>query len=537
MPILLFLLPLLLFTSCSNDNNDREQDLEERETQLLEMISLPLINSDNLSNYSFNGKCLIPAEEEEQEQEEEEEGREEEQPQPPEELEQQVQDITYAFTSPTSELPAQSGHTTCHDGIWEVTGLQLNSFPDGDIELQLTFYSYTLSSSIHKDTISPKLTLSVNPDIYIRNAFYQLTGTCDEGGEVTMSITETEDRVQVPCVIEDGETDGLWRVEVDFSNKEDGEYSVVLNFADSVGNEMADALTHTLTKDITPPQLDLNLDTMANSSNQRNFTLQGACGSPGKKVNITVKDTYLSNSPDCTEDNTWSFTTSMYNYDDGGITIHLTHLDDAGNEARFTGELQKDTVSPILNSDTPITLPVNGLRGVGGNIDFILHFQEKVTVDTTGGTPNLTISISSVHRNANYNSGSGESDLTFRYTVQTTDPNSTSITLSDLILLNNGVIADLAGNTWNATTLSSSMLLREITIRTSGIHSRMARSHLAEEASTTYQCPHPLEVLIGGSESECWGAPAAGEKRYLRLHNGVLDITTTPIYHQEWNDK
>ena len=55
----------------------------------------------------------------------------------------------------------------------------------------------------------------------------------------------------------------------------------------------------------------------------------------------------------------------------------------------------------------------------GGNIDVLVRFNEEVTVDTSGGTPFVVITNDTPARNlqADYLSGSGSNELTFRETI------------------------------------------------------------------------------------------------------------------------
>jgi hypothetical protein len=102
-----------------------------------------------------------------------------------------------------------------------------------------------------------------------------------------------------------------------------------------------------------------------------------------------------------------------------------------------------DTTPPAVTS---VSVPANATYVAGQNLDFMVNFDEAVTVNTGGGTPYVSVTLATggtVH--ASYLSGSGTSALTFRYTVGagTLDPDGVTVgALSD----NGGTLKDASGN-------------------------------------------------------------------------------------------
>ena len=129
----------------------------------------------------------------------------------------------------------------------------------------------------------------------------------------------------------------------------------------------------------------------------------------------------------------------------GGATIR----DLAGNNATLTftplstPNVRIDTTAPVINSVTP---PSAGQYGVGQQLNFTFNFSEIVNVT---GTPSFTITIGTTNVSATYVSGSGSSQLLFRYTVLAGQNDSNGIAVSSPIVLNGGTIRDSALN--NAT--------------------------------------------------------------------------------------
>jgi ELWxxDGT repeat protein len=128
-----------------------------------------------------------------------------------------------------------------------------------------------------------------------------------------------------------------------------------------------------------------------------------------------------------------------------GGTIKDTNGNDAvlSFTAPDTSGVLVDGVAPTITS---VTGPAAGTYIVGQNLDFTVQFDDTVVVDTTGGTPRLVLTIGSTTQYATYQSGSGTSTLTFRYTVQAGDEDSDGIAVASPIDLNGGTIKDTNGN-------------------------------------------------------------------------------------------
>ncbi|MCD9460038.1 choice-of-anchor D domain-containing protein [Marinibactrum halimedae] len=132
----------------------------------------------------------------------------------------------------------------------------------------------------------------------------------------------------------------------------------------------------------------------------------------------------------------------------GGTTYNLAAADDfvsavtVGNIADSTNGI---TVSGTEPTVTSVGVPSNGTYSATQNLDFTVNFSENVTVNTTGGSPTVAITIGSTTRQATYQSGSGTSALVFRYTVQTGDQDTDGIAVGALAL-NGGTLRDAPGN-------------------------------------------------------------------------------------------
>ncbi len=117
------------------------------------------------------------------------------------------------------------------------------------------------------------------------------------------------------------------------------------------------------------------------------------------------------------------------------------------NGVGSTSGVLVDAVAPTVTS---VTVPSNATYITGQNLDFTVNFNENITVNTTGGTPQVTITIGSNASQATYQSGSGTSALLFRYTVQTGELDTDGIAIGTLAA-NGGTLQDAADNNANLT--------------------------------------------------------------------------------------
>jgi hypothetical protein len=112
----------------------------------------------------------------------------------------------------------------------------------------------------------------------------------------------------------------------------------------------------------------------------------------------------------------------------------------SGANTNPAGALLVDTSAPTVSSVT--ASPASGTLIAGSVVMLTVNFSENVAVNTTGGTPTLTLSDGGT---ATYTGGSGTGALTFSHTVAA-GQSTADLTVS-AFNLNGGTIADLAGNT------------------------------------------------------------------------------------------
>ncbi len=127
----------------------------------------------------------------------------------------------------------------------------------------------------------------------------------------------------------------------------------------------------------------------------------------------------------------------------GTYTVRVQTTDAAS--ATYAEAMTITVVDDVAPTVASVAVPTNAWYVAGQNLDFTVNFSESVTVDTTGGTPRMALTVGTTTVYATYLSGSGTSALVFRYTVQANDLDANGIAVGTLAL-NGGTLADATGN-------------------------------------------------------------------------------------------
>ena len=149
----------------------------------------------------------------------------------------------------------------------------------------------------------------------------------------------------------------------------------------------------------------------------------------------------------------------------------------------------------FLTPNTTVTLPSNGSYHAGNNLDFTVNYNKNITVDVTGGTPKLELSIGGQTKYANYLSGSGTNALVYRYTVSNLDNG--AITINNLSY-NGGSLVDADGLnvalTLNGIS-SNSIVIDNVTIPIT-ISAPTTNSYVSNAIPLSFNMP---ETMLPGS--------------------------------------
>jgi alpha-tubulin suppressor-like RCC1 family protein len=96
--------------------------------------------------------------------------------------------------------------------------------------------------------------------------------------------------------------------------------------------------------------------------------------------------------------------------------------------------------------DLVTAVETNGTYGPGQTINVRVQFNEDVVVDTTGGTPYITLETGTTDRNATYVSGNETNTLVFQYTIQAGDSSADlDYVATNSLNVNGGSIKDAYG--------------------------------------------------------------------------------------------
>ena len=159
-------------------------------------------------------------------------------------------------------------------------------------------------------------------------------------------------------------------------------------------------------------------------------------------------------------------------------------------------------------------------------ITLALDFSEAVTVDTSSGTPRLTVSVGANERPAGYDAGTGTTTLTFSWPVKAADLDADGISVAaNRLALRGGTITDRVGNAAN---LNHAALAVQSGHRVSG--RRSPPRFGAGSASLTIAEDHGDGALVGSvTASDADNGPHQGEVVWEPTWSPTRCPGTTPI--------
>lgn len=282
-----------------------------------------------------------------------------------------------------------------------------------------------------------------------------------------------------------------------------------------------------------------NLDFTVNFD--ENITVNTTGGIPQIAITIgatTRQATYISGSG--TSALVYRHTVLSGDLDTDGIAVGTlaangSTLKDAGgkdailtlNSVGATTFVLVDAASPTVTS---VSVPSNNNYLTSQNLDFTVNFNENVTVNTTGGTPQIAITIGATTRQAAYLSGSGTSALVFRYTVQSGDSDTDGIAVGTLAA-NGGTLKDVASNdailTLNSIGNTTNVLVGIETVTWSG--STDNDWNTASNWSPSVVPPTNANVIIPSSLTNYPTASSAVTFNSLTINNGASFIPQSTV--------
>jgi hypothetical protein len=299
-----------------------------------------------------------------------------------------------------------------------------------------------LVSTAHTvDREAPPRPVITSPSaILLANGNVVFTGTAQVGSRVRVSLDgATYDEVTVfPS--------GNWTY-FPPSSLSDGPHTVSAIAFDDAGNQLTPT-TFSFTVDTTAPPAPVITSPGPSQVFPNPAITVAGTAEPNALVQVEIDGGAgytLVGSVSASGSGNWSFTTIAQD----GSSARARAVDAAGNISNYSSgvQIRVDSTAPAVTS---VTGPGPRVYGPGTMLDFNVNFNEVVFVDTGGGMPRLALTIGSDTVYANYASGSGTTQLTFRHVIQSGALDTDGITI-DALEANGGILADGAGNPANPT--------------------------------------------------------------------------------------
>jgi len=322
--------------------------------------------------------------------------------------------------------------------------------------------------------------------------------------------------------------------------------TLTLNSVGSTASVLVDATAPTVSSVSVPANATYvtgqNLDFTVNTS--ESVTVNTGGGTPQLSLTVgatTRQATYLNGSG--TSALMFRYTVQAGDSDTDGIAIGTlsanggTLQDAASNNMTLTLNSVGSTASVLVDATAPtvssVSVPANATYIAGQNLDFVVNTNKNVTVNTGGGTPQLSLTVGATTRQASYLSGSGSSALLFRYTIQAGDSDTDGIAIGTLSA-NGGTLRDAASNNMTLTLNSVGS--------TAGVLVNNAPTGTADNATTDEDNAVAINVLANDSDSDnslnaasvsITSAPSHGS---TRINTGTGVITFTPDANYNGSD-
>lgn len=296
------------------------------------------------------------------------------------------------------------------------------------------------------------------------------TGHAEAGATVTVSFTRGSNTVTRTTTAND---QGTWSVTLqssDYStlasNGATGSAHVAAYQTDLAGNQSSNSSTQNFsfsTTAVTAPTIDTvtglsSSDGTINAADAASgITVTGTCLT-GQTVSVTISVGGAPTTYDATTDGAghWSLSLTKSQFDNlgqGNASVTAKTYDATAQDysiattymANGADTFLIDTVSPTVNKTSISANGFNGNAKAGDDIQVVVSLTENLAVDTTGGTPTITLTGFSdgLSRTATYSSVT-KNQMVFTYTVVSGD-NASQVVVGTFNA-NGATIKDQAGN-------------------------------------------------------------------------------------------
>ena len=372
--------------------------------------------------------------------------------------------LNFAYT-------VQAGDTSALLEVASTNALILNGgtitsaseLPDLTLPINSTTGSLSSSATVVIDTTlptapsAPDLTSASdagasNSDNVTNVITPTLTGTSEANAEITLYDTDGT----TPLGHATANNSGTWSITTNVALTQ-GAHTLTAKAIDAAGNTSSASAGLTVAIDTTAPTVSSITRADANPTTADNLTYtvvfnESVTGLSTSAFDLT--ETGTANGSISSVSGSGSTYNVTVNSVTGDGTLRLDLLasqarDVAGNAAAgYTSgnPYTLDNTGPAVAS---VGVPADGAYAPGDSLDFTVNFNEAVTVDTTGGTPRVALTLDTSTVYAQYLSGSGNTALVFRYVVAAGDLDTNGVALAGSLSLNGGTLKDAVGNNAN----------------------------------------------------------------------------------------
>ena len=366
-----------------------------------------------------------------------------------------------------------SGTATVSNGSWTVSGIDVSGVADGSYKVyaQVTSASGGLTSAssgalaVTLDRTAPALTITSNSSTLKAGQTATITFTFSEDPGSTFTWNGSTGDVLVSggtlgAISGSGTTRTATFTPAAGVNNGTASISVPAgSYADAAGNPGGGATLPSLSFDTLAPSVSsiVRAGGVAAATNATTvaytITFDGSVtGVDASDFQLTATGTAAGTIASVSgSGNTYTVTVNNVS-GDGTLRLDLkgtgTGIVDAyGNVAAGYTSGQSYTFDHTAPAVASVTVPAPSTYTAGQYLDFTVNFNEAVTVDTTGGTPSIALTLDTGGTvQAAYVSGSGGTALTFRYAVTPGNADYDGVVLGSSIALNGGTIKDAVGN-------------------------------------------------------------------------------------------
>ena len=247
---------------------------------------------------------------------------------------------------------AQTLGTANCDGKVFATNLDLSSQKEGTLGLVATIEdkarnSSTSSLNLVKDTVVPTIFFTdPTAESFINSSHINsvnIAGNCDDK-EAKVQIS---DGVQT---LETANCDGkVFTINLDLSSQKEGTLGLVATIEDKAKNSSTSSLN--LVKDTIAPLINFDhllANNFVGSANVGAFAVSGTCNDPAAKIQISNGNAATCNGESFAAD------LDLTSYKEGTLNLEAVIQDSAGNTAKSSLNLVKDTVAPSITFSNPL---------------------------------------------------------------------------------------------------------------------------------------------------------------------------------------